>query len=73
MNVKEQAVRELDALRLSELLIVYDLILSLKSRVKKTRVKKPLHAYLKVREALSGYKGSMANDVLAAREDRMGE
>lgn len=71
MNLKEQAVRELDTLGPSELLIVYDLILSLKSRVKKTRVKKPLQAYLKVREALGGYKGSLANDVLEGREDRI--
>ncbi|MCX5814137.1 MAG: hypothetical protein NT178_16580 [Proteobacteria bacterium] len=69
MNIKEYAKKELDALGRSELLTVYDLILSLKPRTEKT--KKHLHMYLTVREALKGCSGSMSDDILSAREERI--
>jgi hypothetical protein len=69
MNIKEHAKKELDTLGRSELLTVYDLILSLKHRPEKTR--KSLHTYLSVREALKGCSGSMGDDILSEREDRI--
>ena len=55
----------------TELVKVYDLILSLKKRPLNGRKGKGVPAYLKVRGALKQYRGSLSEDVLAAREDRI--
>jgi hypothetical protein len=70
MKIKEQAIKDLDTLKPSELLVVYDLILSLKGK-KPERAIPIVSTYKKVREALKGCKGSMAEDILSAREDRI--
>lgn len=70
MKIKEQAIKDLDTLKPSELLVVYDLILSLKGKEPERAI--PLvPAYKKVREALKGCKGSLAADILSDREDRI--
>lgn len=69
MKIKEQAISELESLKPSDVLVVYDLMLSLKAKRKETV--KPSEAYIKVRKALSGCKGLMSKDILAAREDRI--
>lgn len=69
MKIKEQLMKELDTLKPSEVIMVYDLMLSLKGSEKKTI--KPSQSYLKVREALRGYKKSMSEDILLARKDRI--
>ncbi|MBI5755885.1 MAG: hypothetical protein HZA12_03080 [Nitrospirae bacterium] len=70
MKIKEQAIKDLDTLKPSELLIVYDLILSLKGK-KPERAFPVVSAYKKVREALKGCKGSLTEDILSARTDRI--
>ena len=69
MKIKEQAINELESLKPSDVLVVYDLMLSLKA--KKREMVKPSQAYIKVRKALSGCKGLMSKDIIAAREDRV--
>lgn len=71
MKIKEQTIKELDTLEPSELSIVYDLILSLKGKAKEKKVVKPLKAYQRVREILKSCKGSLSNDILLTREDRI--
>lgn len=55
----------------TELIKVYDLIISLKKRTLNARKEKGVPAYLKVRGALKQYRGSLSEDVLAVREDRI--
>jgi hypothetical protein len=71
MKIKDQAIKELKELKPTELIKVYDLILSLKKRDVITREEKSVPAYLKVRGALRQCKGSLSEDVLAVREDRI--
>lgn len=71
MKIKDQAIKELDALRPSDLLIVYDLMLSLKEKVQEKTARGPLPAYKRVREALKGCKGPLSEDIMRAREDRI--
>ena len=55
----------------TELIKVYDLIMSLKKRTLNARKEKSVPAYLKVRGALKQCKGSLSEDVLALRDDRI--
>lgn len=70
MKIKEQAIKELEELRPAEMLRVYELILSLK-KMNEKQPKEPTLAYIRVREALRQCKGSLSEDILAAREDRI--
>jgi hypothetical protein len=71
MKIKDQAIKELQELKPTELIKVYDLIVSLKKRTLSARKEKTVPAYLKVRGALRQCKGSLSEDVLAVREDRI--
>ena len=71
MKMKEQAIKELEALNPADMLKVYDLILSLKEKKIEQPVKGRLPGYLRVREALKQCKGSMSEDILLSREDRI--
>lgn len=71
MKVKEQVIEALNELKPAETLMVYDLILSLKSKIGVKGVKKPVSAYLKARKALRQCKGSLSEDILKGREDRI--
>jgi hypothetical protein len=70
MKIKEKAMKELEAMTPSEVIMLYDLMLSLKTKAKE-RLLSHSKAYLKVREALSECKGSLSNDILMGREDRV--
>jgi len=71
MKIKDQTIKELEELKPGELIKVYDLILSFKRRPPEEKRKRDFPAYLKVREALKQCKGSMSEDVLLGREDRI--
>ncbi len=71
MKIKEQAVKELENLEPAELLRVYDLILSLKGKTEVERTSEHPPAYIRVREALKGCKGSLSEDILTGRQDRV--
>ncbi len=71
MKAKEQVIEALNELKPEETFMVYDLILSLKSKVGVKNVDKSLSAYLKARKALRQCKGSLSKDILKGREDRM--
>lgn len=73
MKIKRQIIRDLEALTPDEILSVYSIVAAMK-RKKTTAVipassKEP--SYLRVRKALSDCRGSMADDILSAREDRV--
>jgi len=71
MKIKEEAIKELEELDAAEMLKVYDLIQSLKRKPPAEREKENLLAYLRVKEALKQCKGSLSNDILSAREERV--
>jgi hypothetical protein len=71
MKIKDQTIKELEELKPGELLKVYDLILSIKRRLPEEKKKMDSPAYLRVREALKQCKGSMSEDILLGREDRI--
>jgi hypothetical protein len=71
MKLKEQTKRSLDELEPKDLAQVYDLITELRRAAGRKRSKTTGEDYLKVREALSPCKGSLADDILMEREDRI--
>lgn len=72
MKIKEQAIKELESLSPSEVVTVYEMIISLKSKVKKQRkTREGEPAYLRVRKVLNQCKGSLGEDILLLREDRI--
>jgi len=71
MKMKEEAVKELNALPPSDLLVVYDLILSLKKIVPVQRAAGSVPGHLRAKEALKKCAGSLSEDLLRAREDRI--
>jgi len=74
LNIKEQTIKELDELKPEALAKVYDLITELK-RINQAKKNKPTAAaaadYIKVREALKQCKGSLSEDIMLEREDRI--
>lgn len=71
MRIKEKTLKEIEALKPDELLIIYDMILTLKSKSTTQKAKELLPSYMRVREALRECKGSMSRDISLAREDRI--
>ena len=71
MKVKEQAIKELETLKPDDLMIVYDLILSLKGKRTGHRGKEQPAAYIRVRNALKDCKGSLSEDIISDREERI--
>ncbi|MBI4746689.1 MAG: hypothetical protein HY786_09185 [Deltaproteobacteria bacterium] len=71
MKIKEQAIKELESLGPSEIVTIYEMITSLKARIGEPRVRIGEPAYLKVRKALALCKGSLSDDILLLREDKV--
>ena len=71
MKLKDQAIKKLNELKPEALARVYDLIIELK-RTEPTKKSKTTAAdYIKVRKALKQCKGSLSDDILQEREDRI--
>jgi hypothetical protein len=72
MKIKRQIITDLEALTPDEILSVYSIVAAMKRKkapaVSPASSKEP--SYLRVRKALSGCRGSIADDILSAREDR---
>ena len=71
MKIKEETIKELENLKPNELIMVYDLILSLRGRKPRQGNRKKLSSYIQVRNALKQCKGSLSEDILSFREDRI--
>lgn len=71
MKIKEQTIKELESLGPSELITVYEMIISLKTKKKQYKLRKGEPPYLKVRKALNQCKGSLGEDITLLREDRI--
>ncbi len=70
MKPKDQLLKELENLSNSNLLKVYDLVLTLKEKEKTKRVTSSKD-YLRVREALKNCKGSISDDIKEERNERV--
>jgi len=71
MKIKDVTIKELESLKPVELLIIYDMILSLKKKSPVSIVEKSLLPYIKVKEALTQCKGALSDDIIEGREDRI--
>ncbi len=71
MKLKEQAIKKLDELKPEALARVYDLITELKRTSQTKKSKMTVTDYMKVREALKQCKGSLSEDIIQEREDRI--
>ena len=71
MKLKEQAIKRLEELKPEALARVYDLITELKLTDQAKKRKKTNTDYLKVRAALKQCKGSLSEDIIKEREDRI--
>ena len=72
MKLKEQTKRGLDELAPKALAQVYDLITELRRTGSRPGARKATsNDYLKVRDALKPCKGSLSDDILREREDRI--
>ncbi len=75
MKAKEQIIQELNRLSRIEILKLYSLISALKGdTLPKEKAKPSMRfntAYLKARKALKNCKGSLAEDIISDREERI--
>ena len=71
MKLKEQAIKKLDELKPEALARVYDLITELKRTSQAKKNKMTVTDYMKVREALKQCKGSLSEDIIQERADRI--
>jgi hypothetical protein len=71
IKIKKQTIKELDTLAPDELLKIYDFIISLKNTPYKQKTCAPSPEYLKVREALKGCPGSLSEDIISERRERL--
>jgi hypothetical protein len=69
MSLKEQTIKELQALGKEEIREVYNFIRSLKESAEDRKQKNT--DYQKVREALKNVQGSLSDDILRDRRDRL--
>lgn len=71
MKLKEQAIKKLDELKPDALARVYDLIIELKRTEQAEKSRITTADYMKVREALKQCKGSLSDDIIRERADRV--
>jgi hypothetical protein len=71
MKAKKQVIEALGALNTADLLKVYNLVLSIQNSTDRLQPKPRVSSYLKVRESLRNCKGSLANDIINDREERL--
>ena len=71
MNLEEQTIEEIKQLPPKDLTRAYNFILLLKETKRPGQRKQKKAAYLRAREVLSKCKGSLSEDIIQYREDRV--
>ncbi len=71
MQAKERLLKEIESLNSHNILRVYDLVLTLKKKDKTIELKKSKKGYLRARLALRNCKGSLSDDIIVERNDRI--
>ncbi|MBN2355865.1 hypothetical protein JXO59_07115 [candidate division KSB1 bacterium] len=70
MGIKELTIEEIKKLDSTRLMVIYDVILSMRAE-SENGGKKNSRAYLNVRESLKTIQGALSDDILQHREDRL--
>ena len=71
MKLKDQAIKKLDELKPEALARVYDLIVELKRSEQAEKSNAITADYINVRQALKRCRGSLSDDIIQEREDRI--
>jgi len=71
MTLKEQTIEEIKQLPPKDLTLAYNFILLLKEKKRPDHRKPKKAAYLRAREVLSKCNGSLSEDIIKYREDRV--
>ena len=71
MKLKEQAIKKLNELKPEALARVYDLIIELKRADQAKKSETTTADYMKVRKVLKQCRGSLSDDIIQEREDRI--
>ena len=71
MEIRERAIKEINNLNTNKLMTLYEIILSMKNSEKDANKGRISSAYLKVRESLKNLNGSLSDDIILMREDRI--
>jgi hypothetical protein len=72
MKIAQETEKELKNLSTSQMMIVHDLIVSLKNKTPgRLSPAASRKAYRRSQRAYSGYKGNLSDDICAMREDRV--
>ena len=68
MQAKKRLLKEIDSLGFHDIVRVYDLVLTLK---KEKKLKPSEKGYLRTRRALKNCKGSLSDDIMKERSERL--
>ena len=71
MKIKERAIEEIQELSPQEVTSVYNLILALKKERPNHRTEERVAPYKRAREILAKCEGSLAEDIMQERKDRI--
>jgi len=73
MKIKRQIIDDLDRLTPSEILTVYSMVAEMKRcrESAATAIQPAQYSFIRVRKALSKCTGSLGDDIISAREDRV--
>ncbi len=71
MEMREKTINEINNLPTNKLMILYEIILSMKNSERVTISGGKSSAYLEVRELIKNLKGSLSDDIIMSREDRI--
>ena len=71
MKMQEETIREIKQLPPETLSRVYAFVLSMKKRVPETHKKTVSSSYLRIRAILNKCSGSLSEDIIRTREDRI--
>ncbi len=71
MKIKEVAINELGELTPRDLFKVYDFMVSIRDKKNNQLIRRHPSAYIRVRQILKECRGSLSNDILLNREDRI--
>ncbi len=70
MKIKEQVIKEIESLSPNDLLVVLDIIKSYTFSVSKSKSNNKT-AYIEVQKLLNQCSGSLSDDIISSREDRV--
>lgn len=71
MQAKERLLKEIESLNSQQILKIYELVLTLKKQNQQVAPRNNPTGYLRTRAALRNCKGSLSEDIIEERNDRI--